>query len=189
MAGAPDYRGRILLDGTELRDIASESLYETMSVIQQNVFVFNASIRDNVSMFRSFPQAELDEAIRLAHLNGLIAARGDSYRCGENGCGLSGGEKQRVSIARSLLKKSSVLLADEVTAALDAETAHQVSSDLLDLAGMTRVVVTHTLEAALLRRYDGILVLKNGRIAESGSFDELMEKKGYFYALFTVAQG
>ena len=62
------------------------------------------------------------------------------------------------------------------------------SSDLLDLTGMTRVVVTHTLEAALLRRYDGILVLKNGRIAESGSFDELMEKKGYFYALFTVAQ-
>ena len=118
-----------------------------------------------------------------------VAARGDSYRCGENGCGLSGGEKQRVSIARSLLKKSSVLLADEVTAALDAETAHQVSSDLLDLTGMTRVVVTHTLEAALLRRYDGILVLKNGRIAESGSFDELMEKKGYFYALFTVAQG
>jgi len=63
------------------------------------------------------------------------------------------------------------------------------SSDLLDQTGMTRVVVTHTLEAALLRRYDGILVLKNGRIAESGSFDELMEKKGYFYALFTVAQG
>ena len=63
------------------------------------------------------------------------------------------------------------------------------SSDLLDLTGMTRVVVTHTLEAALLRRYDGILVLKNGRITESGSFDELMEKKGYFYALFTVAQG
>ena len=189
MAGAPDYRGRILLDGTELRDIAPESLYETMSVIQQNVFVFNASIRDNVSMFRSFPQAELDEAIRLAHLNELIAARGDGYCCGENGCGLSGGEKQRVSIARSLLKKSSVLLADEVTAALDAETAHQVSSDLLDLTGVTRIVVTHTLEAALLRRYDGILVLKNGRIAESGSFDELMEKKGYFYALFTVAQG
>jgi len=63
------------------------------------------------------------------------------------------------------------------------------SSDLLDLTGMTRVVVTHALEAALLRRYDGILVLKNGRIAESGSFDELIEKKGYFYALFTVAQG
>lgn len=72
---------------------------------------------------------------------------------------------QRVSIARSLLKRSSVLLADEVTAALDAETAHQVSSDILGLAGMTRIVVTHTLEESLLRRYDGILVLKDGRAA------------------------
>ena len=87
-----------------------------------------------------------------------------------------------------MLKKSSVLLADEVTAALDAETAHQVSSDILDLSGITRIVVTHTLEEALLRRYDGILVLKNGEIAEFGRFDALMEKKGYFYALFTVSQ-
>ena len=188
MAGSADYRGQILLDGTELRNITPESLYEMMSVIQQNVFVFNASIKDNVSMFREFPQRELDEAIRHAHLSELLAERGESYLCGENGSGLSGGEKQRISIARSLLKKSSVLLADEVTAALDAQTAHQVSGDILDLSGMTRIVVTHTLEEALLRRYDGIFVLKNGEITEAGSFDELMEKKGYFYALYTVSQ-
>ena len=118
----------------------------------------------------------------------LLDARGADYLCGENGKGLSGGEKQRVSIARSLLKKSSVLLVDEATAALDMQTAHQVSSDILDLTGMTRIVVTHSLEEALLRRYDGIFVLKNGTLAESGSFDELMQRKGYFYALFTVAQ-
>ena len=188
MAGTADYRGRILLDDTELRDVSLESLYGLMSVIQQNVFVFNASIRDNVSMFRAFPQEELDRAIRHAHLDALIAARGEDYLCGENGCGLSGGEKQRVSIARSLLKQSTVLLADEATVALDAETAHQVSSDIPDLTGMTRIVVTHTLEEALLRRYDGILVLKDGKIAESGRFDELMAQKGYFYALFTVSQ-
>ena len=177
-----------MLDGTELRSIAPESLYETISAVQQNVFVFNASIKDNVSMFRSFPQQELDEAIRHAHLTGLIAERGEGYLCGEGGSGLSGGEKQRISIARSLLKKSSVLLADEVTASLDAQTAHQVTNDILDLHGMTRIIVTHTLEESLLRRYDGILVLKDGRIDETGSFDELMEKKGYFFALFTVAQ-
>ena len=139
-------------------------------------------------MFRQFPQEALDDAIRHAHLGELLARRGQDSLCGENGCNLSGGEKQRISIARSLLKKSSVLLADEATAALDAQTAHQVSSDLLDLDGVTRIVVTHTLEQALLQRYDGILVLKNGRIVESGSFDELMAKKGYFYALFTVSQ-
>ena len=182
------YRGSVLLDGTELRELSPEALYGLMSVIHQNVFVFNASIRDNVSMFREFPQEALDEGIRRAHLRELLDARGADYLCGENGKRLSGGEKQRVSIARSLLKKSSVLLVDEATAALDVQTAHQVSSDILELTGMTRIVVTHSLEEALLRRYDGIFVLKNGTLAESGSFDELMQRKGYFYALFTVAQ-
>ena len=186
-AGA-EYQGEILFDGTDLRRIAPESLYELTSVIQQNVFVFDASIRDNIAMFREFSEDELDDAIGRAHLSGLLAERGRDYRCGENGKRLSGGEKQRISIARSLLKRASLLLADEATAALDAETARQVTSDLLDLNGVTRIVVTHTLNEALLRRYDGILVMKNGRIEESGRFEELMEKKGYFYALYTVAQ-
>ena len=186
-AGA-EYQGEILFDGTDLRRIAPESLYELTSVIQQNVFVFDASIRDNVAMFREFSEDELDDAIGRAHLSGLLAERGRDYRCGENGKRLSGGEKQRISIARSLLKRASLLLADEATAALDAETARQVTSDLLDLNGVTRIVVTHMLNEALLRRYDGILVMKNGRIEESGRFEELMEKKGYFYALYTVAQ-
>lgn len=182
------YAGKILLDGTELHTVSPESLYETVSVIQQNVFVFNASIRDNVTMFRSFPPEELAQAVRRAQLEALLAERGEDYLCGENGSGLSGGEKQRISIARSLLKHASVLLADEATAALDAQTAHQVTDDVLSLSGVTRIVVTHALEQAALRRYDGILVLKDGRIAESGSFDDLMAQKGYFYALYTVSQ-
>lgn len=188
MAAETNYSGHILADGIELSDISAESLYGTMAAIQQNVFVFNASIKDNVSMFRDFPKTEMDEAIARAHLGALIRERGEDYLCGENGSGLSGGEKQRISIARSLLKKSSVLLADEVTAALDAQTAHRVSSDILDLQGITRIVVTHTLEESLLRRYDKIFVLRGGRIEEAGSFADLMANKGYFYALFTVAQ-
>lgn len=188
MAAETNYSGHILADGIELSDISTESLYGTMAAIQQNVFVFNASIKDNVSMFRDFPKTELDEAIAHAHLGALIRERGEDYLCGENGSGLSGGEKQRISVARSLLKKSSVLLADEVTAALDAQTAHRVSSDILDLQGITRIVVTHTLEESLLRRYDKIFVLRGGRIEEAGRFADLMANKGYFYALFTVAQ-
>ena len=188
MAAETNYGGHIFADGIELSDISTDSLYGTMAAIQQNVFVFNASIKDNVSMFRDFPKTELDEAIARAHLGALIRERGEDYLCGENGSGLSGGEKQRISIARSLLKKSSVLLADEVTAALDAQTAHRVSSDILDLQGITRIVVTHTLEESLLRRYDKIFVLRGGRIEEAGSFADLMANKGYFYALFTVAQ-
>ena len=188
MASTANYKGNILVDGKNLKNIKAESLYECISVIQQNVFVFNSSIRDNVTMFRDFPKTELDEAIEHAHLDELIKRRGEDTLCGENGCGLSGGEKQRISIARSLLKKSSVLLADEATAALDAKTAWQVSNDILDLKGITRIVVTHSLEEGLLKRYDGILVLKEGKVEEFGTFDELMDANGYFHALYTVSQ-
>ena len=188
MASYPTYNGSIEFDGKELRKLNTSDLYETESIIQQSVFVFNASIRDNVTMFRDFPNDEVNEAIRLSGLSELIKEKGENYLCGENGCGLSGGEKQRISIARALLKRSQVLLVDEATAALDAETAYQVSSAILGLEGITAIVVTHSLDEALLKRYDEILTLKNGSIIEQGRFDKLIEKKGYFYSLFTVSQ-
>ena len=188
MASHGNYTGKICYNGYEVKDISSESLYDIVSMIQQNVFVFNASIRDNITMFHEFPKAEVDRAIELSGLSKLIADRGEEYLCGENGSGLSGGEKQRVSIARSLLKKSQVLLVDEATAALDAETAYQVSSAILSLDDITSVVVTHSLDAGLLKQYDGIITLKNGSVVESGTFDELLAEKGYFYSLFTISQ-
>lgn len=182
------YTGEIRYDGDELKNIHTDSLYEMVSLIQQNVFVFNTSIRENITMFGEFDEAEVDRVIRLSGLEELIRERGTDYLCGENGSGLSGGEKQRISIARSLLRKSSVLLVDEATAALDAKTSTQVSSAILDLEGLTRIVITHTLEESLLKRYDCILTLKNGTIEENGTFDELMEKKGYFYSLYTISR-
>jgi len=188
MASTHDYAGNILYDENELRQIDSAALYDIISVVQQNVFIFNATIRDNITMFCDFPEAEVDRAIALSGLSALIAERGADYACGENGRGLSGGEKQRISIARSLLKRSQVLLVDEATAALDAQTAFQVSDAILDLEDITPIVVTHDLEGELLKRYDCILTMKNGKIAEQGSFEALMAQKGYFYSLFTVSQ-
>lgn len=188
MASDPSYTGSICFDGTELRQLSGEALYGMVSVIQQNVFIFNASIRNNITMFSDFPREAVERAIEMSGLSALIEARGENYLCGENGSGLSGGEKQRISIARSLLKQSQVLLVDEATAALDARTTYQVSSAILDLSGLTRIVVTHALDEALLKRYDCILTLKNGSITEAGTFDRLMENKGYFYSLYTVAQ-
>lgn len=188
MAGGSGYGGSIRYDGAELREVSTDSLYELVSLVEQNVFVFDSSIRDNITMFRDFPQEQVDRAVRLSGLQPLIEAKGESYQCGENGANLSGGERQRISIARSLLRQAPVLLVDEATAALDKETAFQVSGAILDLDGLTRIVVTHALDEALLRRYDGILVLKNGAVAECGRFDELMARKGYFYSLYTVAQ-
>ena len=188
MASRHDYTGTICFDDTELREISSKSLYELISMIEQNVFVFDASIRDNITMFRDFPAAEVDRAIELSGLSRLIEQHGADYLCGENGRGLSGGEKQRISIARGLLQNASVLLADEVTAALDAQTAYQVTGDILKLDGITRIIVTHALVETLLRQYDGIIVLKDGHIVENGTFEELMAQEGYFHALYTVAQ-
>lgn len=188
MASHSGYTGFICYDDTSLPQISSESLYELVSVVQQNVFIFNASIRDNITMFSHFPKEEVDRAIELSGLSALVAQRGEEYLCGENGSGLSGGEKQRISIARSLLKQSKVLLVDEATAALDAQTAFQVAGAILNLEGLTRIVVTHSLDENLLKKYDCVLTFKNGTIAEAGNFYELMERKGYFYSLYTVSQ-
>ncbi len=188
MASHQNYDGTICYDNVPLQEICSEALYDMVSVVQQNVFIFNASIRDNIAMFADFPDEAVDRAIRLSGLKSLVQERGESYLCGENGAGLSGGEKQRISIARSLLRNAQVLLVDEATAALDAQTATQVTNAILDLEGLTRIVVTHALDESLLRRYDCILTLKNGRIAEWGNFDTLIDRKGYFYSLYTVSQ-
>ncbi len=188
MASHSGYAGEIRYDGVELRDMDSASLYDTVSLVQQDVFVFNASIRDNITMFRDFPQEKTDRAMELSGLSALIREKGEDYLCGENGAGLSGGEKQRIAIARSLIRQTSVLLADEATAALDQETAFRVSDAILSMEGMTRIVVTHALDAGLMARYDAILALKDGRLVEMGDFQTLMEKKGYFYSLFTVSQ-
>ena len=188
MASSGNYTGNIAYDDTPLQEIDSKALYDMVSAIQQNVFIFNASIRDNITMFSDFPKEEVDRAIELSGLTQLIEYRGEDYLCGENGSGLSGGEKQRISIARSLLKKAQVLLVDEATAALDAETAYRVIDSILDLENMTCIVVTHDLDRPLLERYDEIVVLKNGAVVERGAFDALMERREYFYSLFTIAQ-
>ena len=188
MASYSNYEGTIHFDDNELRNISSASLYELVSLIQQNVFVFNNSVRDNVTMFHPFDDNAVNQALALSGLSEFIARRGEDALCGENGCNLSGGEKQRISIARSLLRKSPVLLMDEATAALDTQTAFRVIGSILDLKGLTRIVVTHALDETILKRYDKILAMKASHLLESGTFEELMEKKGYFYSLFTVSQ-
>ena len=188
LAGMSGYEGSISYDDKDVKSIRPESLYNTVSTIQQNVFVFNASIRDNVTMFKEFPKEDVDRVIDMAGLRELIDEKGEDYLCGENGCGLSGGEKQRISIARALLRNTKMLLIDEATAALDAETSNRVTGAILALKDMTRIVVTHDLDAGTLRKYDSILALKSGRIVEDGTFETLMKNKGYFYSLYTVAQ-
>ena len=187
MGAYEGYEGSLTVDGKEMRDIDPDSLYDLISLIGQNVFLFDDTIRRNITLFKDFPDEAVASAEERSGLSALVAAKGEDYRCGENGRGLSGGERQRVSIARCLLRNTPVLLLDEATAALDNQTAFSVVDSILKLEGLTRLVVTHRLEKDLLEQYDEIFVLKNGSICERGSFAELMEGKGTFYSLYTLS--
>lgn len=181
------YEGSLTIDGIQMREISTDSLYDLTSLIGQSVFLFDDTLKNNITMFREFPAEQVEAAVKRSGLQQLVSERGMDYRCGENGVNLSGGERQRVSIARCLLRGTPVLLLDEATAALDNQTAFAVTGAILHLDGLTRIVVTHRLETALLEQYDGIIVLRDGQVLEQGTFGELMDRKGYFYSLFTLA--
>lgn len=178
-----DYTGNVKFDETDIRNISGDSLFQLMSVIYQDVFIFDATIEENITMFGSHDDAMLADAIRKAGLTEMIEAKGLSYRCGENGNMLSGGEKQRIGIARSVLQGADVLFFDEATSALDMQTGYQIMDTVLKMEGKTRIVITHDIYEGLMDRFDCIFVLKNGRFAEAGKYNELIAKKGVCYEL------
>ena len=180
--------GEISIGNRQLSTLPEESLFRSISYIQQEVFIFDGSIYENITLFQDYGKEELELAIEKSGLKNLILEKGLDYPCGENGAALSGGERQRINIARSLLRKTPILLADEITAALDNENSYLVLDSLLSLENITEILVLHDLDSRILNRVDRICVLKEGEIVEEGIFSELMEKKGYFYSLFTMEQ-
>lgn len=183
-----EYQGDIFIDGVQIRDIDLSNLYDLISIIQQEVFLFDSTIYDNITMFKDFDPAKIESTLRRSGLDNVIQEKGKEYMCGEGGKNLSGGEKQRVSIARCLIKETPIVLIDEATAALDNTTAQAVENAILAIDNLTRLVVTHRFNEAILKQYDEILVINMGKIIEVGKFDELMKKKGYFYSLYNVSQ-
>ena len=183
-----EYNGNILFDGIDLRNITYSSLSEIISVVQQNVFMFHDSIYNNICLYKSIPEEKFDYVIQKSGLSSLIQQKGKDFSCGANGNKLSGGEKQRISIARALLRNTSILLMDEASSALDEKTADEIMHSILDMPGTTSLVITHRLNSTLLKKYDGICVLHHGKIIEFGPFDELMKNKGLLYSLVLLSQ-
>jgi ABC-type multidrug transport system fused ATPase/permease subunit len=175
-------RGSITIDGTDIRDVTLASLRKNVGIAQQDIFLYSATIHDNIAY--GVPDAGMDEVIaaaRAAQIHDFIESLPQGYNTwvGERGVTLSGGEKQRVAIARSLLVNPSILILDDSTSSVDAETEHLIRQALDTLIkGRTTFVITHRL--SIIRNADLILMLKDGRIIERGTHDQLMKANGLY---------
>ena len=170
-----DYTGSVRYDGQDIRNISGERLFELISVIHQETFLFDATIEENITLFRPVDRAVLEDAVKKAGLEELVKEKGLDYACGENGANLSGGEKQRVGIARSILLGAKVLLLDEATSALDIRTGSRLIRTVQQMEGKTRIAVTHDVYPELMDNFDRIIVLRDGQIAGQGKYSELLK--------------
>ena len=181
--------GRILLDGQDIRNVTLQSLRGSVGVVQQDVYLFSGTVYENIEY--GHPGASREEILAAAKMAGaheFIMGLKDGYDTyvGERGVKLSGGQKQRISIARVFLKNPPVLILDEATSALDNESEHLVSQSLERLAsGRTTLTIAHRLTT--IRNADRILVLSGSNIIEEGNHEELIEKQGIYYQLYTSA--
>ena len=177
--------GRILIDGKDIRKVTLSSLRGSISPVLQDTFLFDGTIRENISYAR--PDAslqEIEEAAKAANIHEDILAMPDGYetKVGERGLRLSGGQKQRVAIARAILRRSPIIILDEATASVDVETEKQIQNAISRIAG-TRTILAIAHRLSTIRNADLILVIEDGRVAERGTHEELMAKKGYYYQM------
>ena len=181
--------GYISIDNQDLQAISAESLYNLMTIVQQDVYIFDDTLKANITLSQSFTEDDIKKAVQQSGLESYILENelGLQTLCGENGSNLSGGERQRLSIARALIRKTPILLLDEATSSLDNKVTTEIENSILEIQDLTVLVVTHKLNKSMLKKYNRILFMKNGVIVEDGSFDNLMDRKGEFYKLVELS--
>ena len=180
--------GRILIDGTDINDVTFKSLRRSIGIVQQDVFLFNGSIKENILYGRlDATDDEVIEAAKRANIHDYVMTLPDGYdtQIGERGVKLSGGQKQRLSIARVFLKNPAILILDEATSALDNTTEILIQQALDELCkGRTTLVVAHRLST--IKNADEICVIANGQITEMGTHEALMKKGGVYHDLYSL---
>ncbi|CAM1666887.1 Lipid A export ATP-binding/permease protein MsbA [Streptococcus mitis] len=181
--------GYISIDNIDLQAISAESLYNLMTIVQQDVYIFDDTLRANITLNQFFTDEEIKQAVQQSGLESYVLENESGLQalCGENGSNLSGGQKQRVSIARALIRKTPILLLDEATSSLDNKVTTEIENSILEIQDLTVLVVTHKLNENILKKYDRILFMKDGVIVEDGSFSDLMVRRGEFYKLFELS--
>lgn len=184
-------RGSVKLDGVDVRELTIKQLRENIAVVMQDVFLFSDTIEENIKMGRrdTMPMEEIKAAAVSAQASGFIEDMDQQYETvvGERGVGLSGGQKQRISIARALSKHCPILVLDDSTSALDMETEHEIQKMLNEMKETTKVIIAHRISA--VRHADEIIYLEDGRIAERGTHEQLLEKKGLYYNTYMAQYG
>lgn len=181
--------GHISIDNQDIQAISAESLYNLMTIVQQDVYIFDDTLRANITLNQTFTDEEIKQAAQQSGLENYVLENESGLQalCGENGSNLSGGQKQRLSIARALIRKTPILLLDEATSSLDNQVTTEIENSILDIQNLTALVVTHKLNKNILKKYDRILFMKSGVIVEDGSFSDLMDSRGEFYKLFELS--
>jgi ATP-binding cassette subfamily B protein len=178
-------RGRVSIDGVDVRDLTFPSLTDTVGVVSQETYLFHETVRENLRFAKpSASDEEIEDAARAAQIHELIAQLPDGYdtMVGERGYRFSGGEKQRMAIARTILRNPPVLVLDEATSSLDTQTERLVQAALERLSeGRTTIAIAHRLST--VRDADQIVVLDRGRVVEIGTYDELLDQGGRFAEL------
>nr|WP_202411447.1 ABC transporter ATP-binding protein [Halobacillus halophilus] len=182
--------GAVTIDGIDVRDMTKESLRSQIGIVQQDVFLFTGTIKENIAYGRlDASQEEIEDAVEKAHLKEMIENLADGYdtQIGERGLKLSGGQKQRLAIARMFLKNPSILILDEATSALDTETETQIQKALTELSkDRTTLIIAHRL--GTIKKADRILVITEDGIAEDGSHEELLSKDAGLFAKLHALQ-
>jgi len=178
-------RGRIVLNGTDIRDLRLRTYRDLLAIVQQDVFLFDGSVRDNIAYARhDATDADVEDAARRANAHEFIIKLPDGYDTfiGERGVKLSGGQQQRLAIARAILASPQILILDEATSNLDTESEQLIQESMATLlAGRTTFVIAHRLST--IRRADLILVMEDGRVLERGTHRDLMEARGGYYGM------
>ncbi|RDY27020.1 ABC transporter ATP-binding protein [Romboutsia weinsteinii] len=183
-----EFGGDISYDGNSIKNLDIDELNKMISIIHQNVYMFDKNIEDNICLYSKFSNEELNDALRLSGVDKFINNTEEklNYLVGENGCNLSGGQRQRIAIARALIQKTPILVLDEGTSAIDMQTAYDIESKLLDIDDLTLITITHKSSGDLLERYDEIIYMEDGYIVEKGSYNDLVNKKDKFYEFYAV---
>ncbi|CAI8702820.1 MULTISPECIES: ABC transporter ATP-binding protein [Bacillus] len=182
-----NYTGDILYDKTSLNDLNKKSLNDLLSVLHQNVYLFDSSFYFNICLHNEYTMDEFRKAVLFSGLDKLVEEKNTDFNflVGENGANLSGGQKQRTAFARSIIKNPQLLILDEGTSSLDIKTSRDLETRLLALEDTTVISITHKIDEGILNQYDEIIYIEKGSIIEHGSFNDLQIKQGSFYNFYT----